>query len=273
VAAGADVWPQVTPRPVTFAFRMDDPFTLNFASAFAELAPLPIAERQARYRDPEWRERARRSIDDMDVMKPRLDAYSLAGTGDGPGDDTPLSVVAEQRGVSLLDALLDAAAEAPTVWVRAVLLNDDPVEVADLLRAEHCTFGLSDAGAHVSQLCDAPQATDLLGTWVRERGVLSLEEAVRRLTSVQADLFGFADRGRLRAGHAADVVVFDPDTVAPGPIEAVRDFPARGLRLTARAPAGVRHVLVNGVPIRVDEVQLDARDGAAGTVVNPGPRA
>jgi N-acyl-D-aspartate/D-glutamate deacylase len=73
-------------------------------------------------------------------------------------------------------------------------------------------------------------------------------------------MFGFARRGYLREGFHADVCVFDPETVAPGPMTRVRDFPADGERLTAEEPPGVRHVLVNGAPIRVDEAQLDATD-------------
>ena len=83
----------------------------------------------------------------------------------------------------------------------------------------------------------------------------------------QADLFDLVDRGELRPGAFADVVVFDPATVAPGPIRRVADFPANSERLTADAPSGVRHVLVNGTPIRVDEQQVDA---ASGRMVAPG---
>jgi N-acyl-D-aspartate/D-glutamate deacylase len=118
-------------------------------------------------------------------------------------------------------------------------------------------LGLSDAGAHVDQLCDAPLATDLLGNWVRDRGVMPVERAVRKLSGEPADMFGFVGRGYLREGNWADVCVFDPRTVGPGPLRRVRDFPADGERLTAEEPTGVRHVLVNGTPIRVDEQQLD----------------
>ena len=270
VEAGADVWPQVTPRPLTFSFRMDDPFPLNSCPTFGELMTLSSGERAARYRDPTWRERARRAVEEMQVMRPRFDTYRIAGTGDEPAaGGTPLTTIAAERGVSLLDALLDVSADDPSVWVRSLALNDDPDDVAELLRAEHCALGLSDAGAHVGQLCDAPQATDLLAHWVRERQVLPLEEAVRRLTSAQADLFGFGDRGRLRPGLAADVVVFDPDTIAPGPIMSARDFPADGIRLTAPEPSGVRHVLVNGSPIRIDELQVEAHGARPGRLVAP----
>jgi N-acyl-D-aspartate/D-glutamate deacylase len=85
---------------------------------------------------------------------------------------------------------------------------------------------------------------------------------VRKLTSEPAALFRFEGRGVLRPGAFADVTVFDPDTVAPGPLRRVRDFPADADRLTADAPEGVRHVLVNGTPIRCDgRSELGARPG------------
>jgi N-acyl-D-aspartate/D-glutamate deacylase len=120
------------------------------------------------------------------------------------------------------------------------------------LPRDNVLLGLADSGAHVSQLCDACFATDLLGNWVRGRGVMSLERAVHKLTGEPAAVYGLADRGTVAVGQAADLCVFDPETVAPGPLRRIRDFPADGERLTADAPVGVTHTLVNGVPIRVD---------------------
>ena len=89
---------------------------------------------------------------------------------------------------------------------------------------------------------------------------------------MQADLLGISDRGRLVAGSWADVVVFDPDTVAPGPIRRVRDFPADAERLTADQPVGVRHVLVNGTPIQVDGTPVADPGTRPGRVVRSEPR-
>jgi N-acyl-D-aspartate/D-glutamate deacylase len=145
---------------------------------------------------------------------------------------------------------------------RSVLANDDDEAIEWLLQKEGMLIGLSDAGAHVSQLCDACAPTDLLGNWVRERGALPLERAVRKLTGEPADVYGLSGqggRGYVREGMTADVVVFDPETVAPGPLRRIRDFPAEGERLVADAPSGMSHVLVNGTPIRVDgEPDADA---------------
>ena len=112
-------------------------------------------------------------------------------------------------------------------------------------------LGLSDAGAHASQLCDACAPTHLLGHWVREKGVLSLEEGVRLLTSSTADHFGIAERGRLAPGLVADVTVFDPASVGAGALRRVRDLPAGADRLVSDA-AGMRAVIVAGTPIRID---------------------
>jgi N-acyl-D-aspartate/D-glutamate deacylase len=106
--------------------------------------------------------------------------------------------------------------------------------------------GLSDGGAHVDMLCDAGYCTYLLGTWVRERQAMSLEQAVKRITSEPADFFGIKGRGRLLPGMAADVVVFDYNTVGSNKRGEMRnDLPGGGRRLVMPA-RGIEHVLVNG---------------------------
>ena len=126
-----------------------------------------------------------------------------------------------------------------TTRFNSVLANDDPDAIEWLLPRDGVLLGLADSGAHVSQLCDACFSTDLLGNWVRDRGVMPLERAVHKLTAEPAAVYGLDDRGVVAAGRAADLVVFDPATVAPGPLRRVRDFPADGERLTADAPVGV----------------------------------
>jgi N-acyl-D-aspartate/D-glutamate deacylase len=267
-AKGAQVWPQASPRPLKFSMSMVEPFTLNVNSQFAELMPKSIEERVAAYADPTFREKAVVEWEGMSFGKPRWETFEIAESASHPElDGQRLVAVAELWGKDPFDLLMDLAVDEPTMRVGCMLANDDAEEVAKVLVKDHVTLGLSDAGAHVSQLCDAPQATDYLGNWVRDRNLLPLEEAIRRLTSQQADIFGLADRGRLVPGAWADVVVFDPDTVAPGPLRRVNDFPAGSERLTADAPVGIRHVLVNGVPIQVDGVH----DAAArpGQLVRP----
>jgi N-acyl-D-aspartate/D-glutamate deacylase len=149
----------------------------------------------------------------------------------------------------MLDVSLDDDLEA-RFW--SVLANDDPEAIAWLLPRDNVLLGLADSGAHVSQLCDACFSTDLLGNWVREKNVMPLERAIHKLTGEPAGVYGLSNRGTVEVGKAADLCVFDPETVAPGPLRRIRDFPADGERLTADAPVGMSHVIVNGVPIRVD---------------------
>ena len=270
-ARGAEVWPQVSPRPLRFAITMAEPFTLNPNPAFAALMGHSGEERIAAYRDPAWRASALEAWGRDGVMVPRWETFEVAESTSHPElVGRRLSDIAIERGQEPFDCLLDLAVEELDLRVGCVVANDDEDEVALLVGSDHVTLGVSDAGAHVGQLCDAPLPTDLLGPWVRERQVMPLEEAVRRLTSVQADLFGLADRGRLTTGRWADVMVFDPATVSPGPVRRLHDFPAGSSRLTADQPLGVRHVLVNGVPIRRDGEQLV--DPRPGRLVAPAPR-
>ena len=139
----------------------------------------------------------------------------------------------------------------------SVLANNDPEAIATLLPQDTVLLGLADSGAHISQLCDACFATDLLGNWVRDKEVMPFEKAIYKLTGEPAEVFGLRDRGTLEVGKAADVVVLDADTIDPGPLRRIRDFPADGERLVADAPVGVRHVMVNGTVIREDDKPLD----------------
>jgi N-acyl-D-aspartate/D-glutamate deacylase len=176
--------------------------------------------------------------------------------------------LAEAQGCTALDLLLDLSlADDLRTRFWSVVANDDPEGIAWLLPRDHVLLGLADSGAHVSQLCDACFATDLLGKWVRERSVMPLERAVHKLTAEPAHVYGLDDRGVLAPGLAADICVFDPDTIAPGPLRRVRDFPAGGERLTADSPDGVAHVLVNGTPIRLDHQPFDQGLGSLPGVV------
>jgi N-acyl-D-aspartate/D-glutamate deacylase len=276
VAAGADVWPQVSCRPLTFSMLMTEPFVLNTNPVFAKLSSGGLEARRAAFADPVWRKEVRERWEAREGIPPRWEAFEILMSDANPQlVGRKLSELAAERGADPLDVLLDVTLEEPelALRVRSILANDDQEGIAGLLREEQCTLGLSDAGAHVGQLCDAPLPTDLLGNWVRERQVLTLEEAIHKLTQVQTQLFGFADRGVLAPGMAADVVVFDPDQVAPGPLRRVRDFPAGGERLTADEPSGMRHLLVNGQVVQRDgQLEPDVTDRRPGQLVRPAPR-
>jgi N-acyl-D-aspartate/D-glutamate deacylase len=266
LARGVNVWPQVTPRPLTMQFTMADAYSLNTGEVFGELLKVSRPVRVAAYRDPAWRALAAADLEHS-RMKPRWETFEVSESERFPDlVGRRVTDLAREQGCSPLDVMCDLSiAEDLTTRFRAYIANDDVEEVAKLLTHDHVVLGLSDAGAHVDQLCDAPLPTDLLGTWVRERQVMPLERAVRKLSGEPADIFGFVRRGCLLEGNWADVCVFDPSTVGTGPLRRVRDFPADAERLTAEQPTGVRHVLVNGNPIRVDGEQLDSLANSPGT--------
>jgi N-acyl-D-amino-acid deacylase len=268
-AAGADVWPQVTCRPLTFQMNLKDPFTFNTNAMWKALMDRPIEERIAAYSDPEWRRRALAEMENGRIFQPKWDTVRVEEASDASVRGRTIADIAAERGVSPLDAMIELAlAEDLEPRFRTVLANDDEDAIADLLCQEGMLIGLSDAGAHVGQLCDACLPTDLLGNWVREREVLTLEQAVHKLTGEPAAVFGFSGRGVLAVGNHADITVFDPDTVAPGPIHRIRDFPADGERLVADEPAGVCHIVVNGTPIRVDgQPDADGVEARPGVVL------
>ena len=251
--AGAQVWPQVSPRALTFQFQMSDPFFLNQSPAFTELMSQGREQRVAAYRDAEWRRIASEQVA-VQQLKPRWDSVQVSETDAHPElIGRSVAELAKERGCSEIDVLCDVALDDDlTTRFRQIVANDDEEGVAFLLQRDDCALGLSDAGAHVGQLCDAPLPTTLLGKWVRDREVMPVEKAIHKLTKEPADIFGFVDRGVLAEGKKADVCVFDPQTVESGPLRRVRDFPADSERLTADQPGGMAHLLVNGTPIRED---------------------
>src|SRR5260221_7679244 len=221
---GAEVWPQVTPRPLTMQFTMADAYNLNTGTVFGELMQGDRDARIAAYNDAAWRARAAADLEHS-PMRPRWDTFEVSESERFPElQGRRVTDLARERDCGPLDVMCELAlAEDLHTRFRAYIANDDVEAVGHLLTHDHVALGLSDAGAHIDQLCDAPLPTDLLGTWVRDRKVMPLEQAVRKLTGEPADMFGFVRRGYLREGNWADVTVFDPQTVHPGPTRRVRD--------------------------------------------------
>lgn len=163
--------------------------------------------------------------------------------------DLSVAEIAALRGCDEVDTLLDLslATDLACQWGIPIMNTDEDI-VGQLLRHPAGLLALSDAGAHVDTLADHSFATHLLGHWVRERNVLSWEQAVRLLTSVPASLYGIPHRGELRQGYAADLVLFDPTRVGPARTELWNDLPGGAHRLVQPA-VGVEYVLVNGTAI------------------------
>jgi N-acyl-D-aspartate/D-glutamate deacylase len=160
-----------------------------------------------------------------------------------------MAELGQTAGKHPLDLMLDLALDEDlkTVFV-ATTLNSDESAVGRLILDEHSLLSLSDAGAHLTFFCDAGFGLHVLGHWVRERELMPIELAVRKLTSEPANLFGMRDRGRLAPGAWADLLLFDPATVGRGAKERVFDLPGGAPRLTTPA-IGVYGVWVNGVQV------------------------
>jgi N-acyl-D-aspartate/D-glutamate deacylase len=157
-----------------------------------------------------------------------------------------------------LDVFLDLAlAERLRTVFTAMLLNSDETAVGRMLVHPHSVVSLSDAGAHLTFFNDAGFGLHLLGHWARDLGVMGMSDAVRRLTAQPAEVFGITDRGVLREGRAADLLLFDPATVGRGPKRRVFDLPGGAARLTTDA-LGVHGVWVNGARVAGSEGLLEA---------------
>jgi len=155
-----------------------------------------------------------------------------------------------------LDAMLDLALEEDLntdfmYWGRA---NGNDDEVEKILRHPHVVIGVSDGGAHVVQECGAMYTSYTLGYWVREKKALALEDTIRRLSSVPAAIAGLTDRGVIKEGMAADLNIFDLNTIRPQERVMVNDFPGGSPRLVQKAE-GITHTIVNG-RVMVDHGQL-----------------
>jgi N-acyl-D-aspartate/D-glutamate deacylase len=138
--------------------------------------------------------------------------------------------------------------------------NFDPAGIARLIADDRCLIGLSDGGAHVDFICDVGYATALLDLWVRQRGVLSLEKAVHKLTQVPAELFGIPNRGLLQEGKVADLVVFDPATVTAKAPKYAYDLPCNGRRLVSESE-GIKATFVAGTQLYDERKHTGAMPG------------
>jgi N-acyl-D-aspartate/D-glutamate deacylase len=272
---GLPIHPQVSCRPLMFEFSMDEPFPFESMRLFGPIsATSDVATKAAIYDDAEFRTafREKMASGGAGVLGGSWDRTVVSWSpADRSLEERSVARIADERDVDPTDLVLDLAVESGLeARFRMAVLNYDEDDVEVLLTDPHTMLGLSDAGAHASQLCDSCFSTHLLSRWVRERKALSIEEAVRQLTSEAADVFGIADRGRLLVGRPADVVVFDPDTVGCSDLRRVNDQPADAPRLVSDA-VGIDAVVVNGTVIRRDGTDAVTPDGPLpGTLLRNG---
>ncbi len=250
VREGLRVVPQVNPRPLNFEFQFKAPFVFENMALFRPVSEADFDGKMRIYADPAFRDAFRAKAAGPTFLR-RWATTAISHCPTEPSlQERTVGEVAKERGVNPVDLMLDIAlATRLEARFRMAVFNHDENEVGQLLTDRNTVIGLSDAGAHASQLCDACTPTYLLARWVREKGAIALEEAVRMLTSRPAEVFGITDRGRLAAGMPADVVIFDPATVGASRLRRVYDMPAGADRLVSD-PTGIEAVIVNGTVIR-----------------------
>ena len=250
---GARAVPLCSPNSVVSHFNMKNCQIFRQLPNWLSLINVSDAEKLQAYGDPEIRQKLR-----LDLQAPvtsdsrfvnRWDLVVVAEpclpSNQGLKGKT-IAELAEGQRKDPLDVFLDLAVEEKLNTVFALGHNNmDRDAVAEFLRSPYTVVGLSDGGAHVQYHCEVGYSTRLLGYWVREQRAMSLEQAVRRLTFDSASVYGIYDRGMLRPGLAADIVVFDPQTVRPGNQEVVHDFPNNGWRMRSLAE-GIEYTVVNG---------------------------
>ena len=250
--------PQVTCRPLRVQFNMKNPFILAIFSCWHPVFNKSVEEQMKLYADPGFRNTFR---DEMNTRRIFAGQWGRMTVIDAQSDEVKKHVaskktvaeIARDQGKDPVDAFLDlAVADKLELLFDLQAFNFEPEGVKNLVSDDRFLIGLSDGGAHVDMLCDAGYATYLLGRWVRDTQVLTIEEGVRRLTSVPADLFGIPKRGRITPGLVADLTLFDPDTVDAKDPEYVWDLPGGGKRFVAKSK-GIKTTVVSGQVLYQDD--------------------
>jgi len=239
--------------------RLDTNFTLRVLSffepwpAWKDVLGKPLPEARRLLADPQVRAAMRREIDEYDARAPEWRRFGkLAMVRSKTGrlahhEKMTLEQIGQKLGKHPADALIDLSLEEDleTEFAQIGRANGDPEAVKQIIRGPYSLAGISDAGAHTDRLSGSYFSTYMLAHWVRDEKAIPLEDAVRRLTSMPASLYGISDRGLLQEGKAGDVVVFDLEKLDWLPTERFNDFPGGEGRLANRAK-GYEHLVVAG---------------------------
>ena len=266
-ARGGRMFAQVHSRALTIVLSFKTSLPFDRLPVWRELRALPLDQQTVRLREPELRRRLVEAAKERDERRPigaeaRLGSYEwmfVMDTAEGP--HRSVAAVARERGVDPVEAIIDLALEKDLDrFFLQPIANENQDHALELMKHPRTVVTFSDSGAHVSQIMDASLQTHLLSHWVRAKQAFTLEQAVRMLSFEPATHWGFADRGLIREGMAADLLVFDPETIGPEMPEVVRDLPAGARRLTQRA-RGIAATVVNGEVVLRDGKPTGALPG------------
>jgi N-acyl-D-aspartate/D-glutamate deacylase len=268
---GLRIPPQVTPRPIQQYYTLKVPFIFASFASWRDAFNRPVPEQIALYKKPEFRETFRKELKvGGAIFTNQWDCVHVVRVEQERNKqylNKSIADIAAQWGRDPVDTILDLGIdENLEMGITLSVINTNPDEVRELITHPGVLIGLSDAGAHVDQHCDAGVPTYLLGEWVRKRQAMTLEEGVRRLTSEPAAFLGQPAKGRIAQGLDADLVLFDPDTVGVHAPEWVNDLPGGKPRLIERA-RGVQQTIVGGNVLFADGAY---QGGLPGKVMRPG---
>ena len=275
---GRELWGQVGCFPLGMEFTIRHPYPLE---AFLAWRPAIEAEGENNYErilaDPSFRESIKAEARTKGVPNrfsyhqfDHLTVMTVVDPGHQDRVGKTVGQLALDSGKDPFDWLLDFALDGEMdAMFDCKLFNTEEDRVKNLLQHPNAAVTLSDAGAHLSFLCDAGFGLHLFGHWVRDRGDLTLEQAVASVTSRPADICRISNRGRLVSGHKADLMLFDPETVGRGPRRRVNDLPGGNSRVDTPA-VGLHGVWVNGRRV-VDPAGLLADCGTPGNVLRDFP--
>ena len=254
-ARGRQLIGQVSCCPLTMEFTLASPYPVEGLASWQPALSLKGAALEALLASPQFRDRVRAELAAPATFRlfngewEKVHVVQVAQERHRAFEQKSIAELARRAGKDPLDTMLDLALDEDlTTIFTAQLLNSDEAAVARLLTHPHSLVSLSDAGAHLTFFNDAGFGLHLMGHWARDRGVMSLPEAVRRLTSQSAGIFGIPDRGLLHEGAAADLLLFDPATVGRAKARRVHDLPGGAARLHTDA-LGVHGVWVNGAKV------------------------
>ncbi len=267
--AGGKMFIQVHSRALNVLMSFETRMPFDNYPVWKEMRKKPLAEQEAALRDPEMKAALISSAkgDNPDLRKAagpeirRPDYNWLLVMDSIAGPHKTVAELAEERGKDPVEVMIDVALENNMkVFFRQPIFNEDQDNVLTMMKHPRSVVTFSDSGAHVSQIMDSSLQTHVLSHWVREKNAFSLEEAVHMLTAQPAEAWGFSDRGMLKEGMAADVIVFDADKVAPTMPEVKHDLPAQARRLVQKAE-GISITIVNGEVLMRDGEHTGAYPG------------
>ena len=248
IARGAR--PQTSPLPLTREINMRNPFSFAAFPSWKRVFEDKSKSAQAAvYGDLNFRNQFREELKRPAAFGnwERITVHEVRNPSLKKLEGQTVAEVAAAQGKDGVDAFLDLTlADDLDNEFTMTSFNNRVDRMAEILNNPAMLLGLGDGGAHLDMLCDSGYPTYMLGTWVREKKVLTLEEAVRRMTSDPADFFGIRDRGRLKPGLAADIVVFSEKEISSaGRPERLYDLPGGAKRMVMRSQ-GIEYTLVNG---------------------------